>query len=69
MVMAAKKQESQVPKATIKSWLEASQASQASRATIKKKNQKRGKYRVPSLYPRRSNQALRPGPPPKPLSN
>ena len=28
-----------------------------------------GHYRVPSLYPRRSNQALRPGPPPKPLSN
>ena len=28
-----------------------------------------GHYRVPSLYPKRSNQALRPGPPPKPLSN
>ena len=28
-----------------------------------------GHYRVPSLYPKRSSQALRPGPPPKPLSN
>ena len=28
-----------------------------------------GQYRVPSLYLTRSNQALRPGPPHKPLSN
>ena len=28
-----------------------------------------GHYRVPSLYPKRSGQAWRPGPPPKPLSN
>ena len=28
-----------------------------------------GHYPVPSLYPKRSSQALRPGPPPKPLSN
>jgi len=28
-----------------------------------------GHYRVPSLFSKRSNQALRPGPPPKPLSN
>ena len=27
-----------------------------------------GHYRVPSLFSKRSNQALRPGPPPKPLS-
>ena len=26
-------------------------------------------YGVPSLFPKRSSQALRPGPPPKPLSN
>jgi len=31
--------------------------------------QMEGHYRVPSLYSKRSNQALRPGPPPKPLSN
>ena len=28
-----------------------------------------GYYRVPSLFSKRSNQALRPGPPPKPVSN
>ena len=28
-----------------------------------------GHYRVPSLFSKRSNPALRPGPPPKPLSN
>ena len=28
-----------------------------------------GHYRVPSLFSKRSNPALRPGPPPKPVSN
>ena len=28
-----------------------------------------GHYRVPSLYPKRSSQALRPGPPPKPYQH